>query len=244
MAKTIAISGKGGSGKTTLTALIIRCLIGHSKQAILAVDADANSCLGITLGVTPQSTVSDLRDDVLHNKDQKAGVNRLQAFEYGMHQLVTEAEGFDLLTMGRPEGPKCYCAVNNILRKLMDDFTKSYGYMIIDNEAGMEHLSRRTTNKVDLLIIVAEPTNIGMVTARRIIDLCDKLPITVNEIGIIWNKIDEPVIMDGVSILGCIPQDKTVVEAAMEGKTIFDLEENCPAMSRVRSILKQKMGIG
>ena len=238
MAFTIAISGKGGSGKTTIAAMLIRYLKAQSKKAILAVDADPNSCLGMAMGIEPAGTIADLREDVVKGS-AGGGVARGQAFEYGMHQQITEAEGFDLLTMGQPEGPRCYCAANNMLRKLLDELSESYGYVIIDNEAGMEHLSRRTTNNVDLLIIVAEPTNVGRVTAKRIIELSDKLPIAVKKTGLIWNRATEAPALDDMKVLGFIPDDETVLEAAIQGKTVFELEENCPALAALKRILEK-----
>ena len=244
MAFNIAISGKGGTGKTTIAALIVRCLIGKSPRAVLAVDADPNACLGLALGIEPQRTVADIRDEVLNQKTAPgSGINRLDQFEYGAHQVLTEAEGFDLLTMGRPEGPRCYCSVNNIIRKFMDELNDSYGYVVNDNEAGMEHLSRRTTNNVDVLAIVAEPTVVGIQTARRIIQLADTLPINVKEIGIIWNKTDTPPQLNGVNVLGCIPVDEAVFRASMKGSTVFDLEPDNPALLAVQNIVEQKVAV-
>ncbi|MHC4666037.1 MAG: nucleotide-binding protein, partial [Planctomycetota bacterium] len=148
MATTIAISGKGGSGKTTLAAMMIRALMDRASKGILAVDADPNSCLGLMMGVKLTGTVARLREDSRQKQPNSGGMDRVRTFEYGLQQAITEAKGFDLLTMGRPEGPDCYCAVNNLLRKFMDKLSDSYGFVVIDNEAGMEHLSRRTTNNV------------------------------------------------------------------------------------------------
>lgn len=241
MAKTIAISGKGGTGKTTLTSLLIRSLCAHARGAVLAVDADANACLGLTLGLTPAETVADLREEALEQKGAASGsMGRMEALEYGVHQLITEAEGFDLLTMGRPEGPKCYCAANHRLRKILDDLSRSYSFVVIDNEAGMEHLSRRTTNNVDLLLVVGEATAVGKVTVRRIVELVGTLPIEVNEVGVIWNRTDQPVSLDGLNVLGSVPNDQAIIDAAIEGKTVFDLAADSPALLAVEEILRRK----
>jgi CO dehydrogenase maturation factor len=263
MATTIAISGKGGSGKTTLAAMIVRLLllrlrsglgmvseaepIAHrSRGAVLAVDADPNSCLALMLGVQPAGAIADIREGARAKEPRDAGRDRLRSFEYEIHQAITEAEGFDLLVMGRPEGPGCYCAVNNMLRKFLDEIISRYQFVIIDNEAGMEHLSRRTTNNVDLLCIIAEPTPLGKLTAGRIFDLAKKLPISVKEIGVIWNNNRVDVVcrdIDKIEIpqLGCVPFDKAVFDASMKGKTVFDLKDSTPALLAVSEILERRL---
>jgi len=243
MAITIAISGKGGSGKTTLSAMIIRALTESSAGAVLAVDADPNSCLGLTMGIQATQTIADIREQVRTKTPGSEGMDRARLFEYGIQQIITEAKGFDLLAMGRPEGPGCYCAANNLLRTFTDKLNKAYNFVVLDNEAGMEHLSRRTTNDVDLLCIVAEPTVIGQVTAKRIFDLAGQLPITVKRRGIIWNKTDNAPVTNGIDILGSVPQDNAVLACSMPNKTIFDIETNSPAFSAVRTIVEQIVNI-
>jgi len=242
MAETIAISGKGGSGKTTLAAVIIRLLLG-TRRAILAVDADPNSCLGQTCGVQPVGTIAEIREMARRKQPSDAGMDRVRSFEYGIQQAITEANGFDLLTMGRPEGPSCYCAINNMLRNFLDKLSSAYEFVVIDNEAGMEHLSRRTTNNVDLLCIVAEPTDLGVITAQRIFELAKQLPISVKEIGVIWNRAEGSRKLDGIDVFGYVPYDKAVLDASMQGQTIFDIEENSPAFSAVRKILEKKLNL-
>jgi CO dehydrogenase maturation factor len=261
----IAISGKGGSGKTTLAAMIIRLLLHRQNKAVLAVDADPNSCLGLTMGVQPLGTIAEIREQARSKSPTSPGMSRVQSFEYGIQQAITEADGFDLLTMGRPEGPDCYCAANNLLRQFLDKLSSAYDFVVIDNEAGMEHLSRRTTNNVDFLCIVAEPTPLGAVTAKRIFDLTEQLPISVKQIGVIWNEnrvplrvtrdarderratSDELVTAEravaGIETFGCIPFDESVFNASMQGKTIFDLEENSPAFSAVQKILEHILAL-
>ncbi len=241
MATTIAISGKGGSGKTTIAALIIRHLLtGSGRGALLAVDADPNSCLGLTLGVRPNVTIAELREDARAGPQNAAGTDRLRTLEYGIQQAIFESAGFDLLTMGRPEGPSCYCAVNNMLRKFIDQLSSQYKFVVIDNEAGMEHLSRRTTNNVDLLCIVAEPSPLGVLTARRIFEIAKRLPIAVKQIGVIWNKTESSRLLDGIDVLGCIPYDKTVFDSSLQGKTIFDISQDSPALLEICKIMADK----
>ena len=245
MTTTIAISGKGGSGKTTIAAMIIRRLIEQGDGAVLAVDADPNSCLGLTLGVEPVGIVADIREGARSKEPSNVGMDRVRTVEYGIQQAITESEGFDLLTMGRPEGPSCYCAVNNMLRRFLDNLSSKYRYVVIDNEAGMEHLSRRTTNNVDLLCIVAEPNPIGSVTAKRISDLARELPIGVKRIGVIWNKVpdqSDPDAQDNsvneVETFGYIPSDMDVFNNAVQGKTVFDIAKDNPAYSAMDNILE------
>ena len=239
MAITIAVSGKGGSGKTTFSAMMMRSLLEQAPgKAVLGVDADSNSCLGITLGAPELGTVADVRDQARALKPTNAGMDRVRTVEYGIQQSVTECEGFDLLTMGRPEGPACYCAVNNMLRTFLDELGSQYQFVVIDNEAGMEHLSRRTTNNVDMLCIVAEPTAVGEVTARRIYQLVKKLPIVVKKIGLVWNRADDGKKPDGIDILGYIPYDEAVSDASMQGKTVFDLNANSPALLAAGKIVE------
>lgn len=245
MTTTIAISGKGGSGKTTLAAMIIRRLVEQGDGAVLAVDADPNSCLGLTLGVEPVGIVADIRESVRSKEPSNAGMDRVRTVEYGIQQAITESEGFDLLTMGRPEGPSCYCAVNNMLRKFLDNLSSEYRYVVLDNEAGMEHLSRRTTNNVDLLCIVAEPNPIGTTTVKRISDLAGKLPIGVKRIGVIWNKVldqSDPdaqgYMVETVETFGHVPSDTEVFNNAVRGKTVFELAKDNPAYSAMDNILE------
>ncbi len=244
MPTTIAVSGKGGSGKTTLAAMIIRLLLHRQNKAVLAVDADPNSCLGLTLGTPPHGTIAEIREQSSSKSPTASGMTRVQSFEYGIQQAISEAKGFDLLAMGRPEGPGCYCAANNLLRQFLNKLSSSYDFVVIDNEAGMEHLSRRTTNNVDFLCIVAEPTPLGNVTTKRIFDLAGKLPISIKKIGVIWNRAETAKNLDGIETLGCVPFDKTVSDASMQSKTVFDLKEDGPAFSAVKKILEQKLNKG
>jgi CO dehydrogenase maturation factor len=241
MKLTIAVSGKGGVGKTTIAAILMRELIARSTGAVLGVDADPNACLAFTLGVETTGSISDLREQTRNKQPSNAGIDRLSSFEYGLEQIITEAKGFDLITMGQPEGRSCYCAVNNLLRKYLDQLADRYEFIVLDNEAGMEHLSRRTTNKVDLLYIIAENSPIGQMTARRIYELTKMLLIEVGQTGIIWNKSAAPGQVDGIQNFGCIPCDPAISDAAMQGKTVFDIKAESPAIQAVREILENNL---
>lgn len=242
MTKTIAISGKGGSGKTTLAAMMIRALTAQSSMSVLAVDADPNSCLALTMGVEVTSTIAKIREQARKGAPND-GMDRVRSLEYSLQQAITEAVGFDLLTMGQPEGPDCYCAANNLLRQFTDKLNSQYGFVVIDNEAGMEHLSRRTTNNIDLLCIVAEDSPIGRITAERISDLAKSLPIEVKQTGIIWNKSDSTKDLNGIQTFGCVPYDRAVEDISMQGKAINELETDSPAFLAVQQIIKQRLKI-
>ncbi|HMK55784.1 MAG TPA: carbon monoxide dehydrogenase [Dissulfurispiraceae bacterium] len=249
MAYAIAFAGKGGTGKTSLAGLTIKYLSSKRKGPILGVDADSNSCLNEALGVGVHTTVGKLREESLETvrsgADRPGGMSMEQMFDYEVHQSVIEARGFDLIVMGRPEGPGCYCAANNIIRKYTDRLSETYPYVVIDNEAGMEHLSRRTTHKVDLLIIVSDPTMKGILTAKRINDLVDELKLDVGERAVIINRVidgAEPSLREtagkvGVSLTGIVPQDELIAQFDLQGRPVFDLPEEAPSVRALFGIL-------
>jgi len=247
MSLSIAIAGKGGSGKTTISAMLVRHLVEQTGRGVLAVDADPNACLGLALGVQPETTVAEVRDATLAGKLPGAEANRERAFEYAIHHAMAESNGFDLLVMGQPEGPKCYCAVNNLLRRYLDQAGEEYRYVVVDNEAGMEHLSRRTTNAVNHLWIIAEPTPVGVVTAQRILGLSERLPITVQQRGVVWNKVTEGVPLppgaEALPTLGRVPLDPLVLEASQCGATVFELDAARPAFAAVGALLAGQLGL-
>ena len=155
MANSLAVAGKGGTGKTTVSAMLISTLVSMGKGPVLAIDADPDSNLGNLLGVVPTQSIGDLREEILRDiKNLPAGMTKAAYVETGLHQIIEEAEGFDLITMGRGEGSGCYCSLNNIIRKFSGDLTPSYPWVVIDNEAGLEHISRRTTSNIDTLFVI------------------------------------------------------------------------------------------
>ena len=247
MAYTIALSGKGGTGKTTLAALTVRYLSSKLGKAVLAVDADPNATLGLTLGVAPETTIADIREDAVRKRlELTEGMSKDRQIEYLIEQSIVEEKGFDLLSMGRPEGPDCYCYVNNLLRKYLDGCSDHYPFVVVDNEAGMEHLSRRTTNNVDLLLIVAEPTAVSLRSARRVWDLARDLPILVKKRAVVINKAPDPEIHPAVRALvdeldldvaEIVPTDAAVYEAAMAGRTVLELPEDNPTFVTLGKLL-------
>jgi len=176
----IAVAGKGGSGKTTLTSLIIRYLKNNSMVPILAVDADANANLGESLGLTVPKTVGQMLDEFQGDKiNIPPGMTKELYLDFKLNEILVESQGLDLLTMGRGEGPECYCYPNVILKKFADTLADNYAYTVMDNEAGMEHLSRRTTQDVDALLLVSNHSVKGVRTIGRIIELVSSLKLRV-----------------------------------------------------------------
>lgn len=249
MSYLIALAGKGGTGKTSIAGLTIRYLKEKRRGPVLAVDADSNACLNEALGVEVHTTVGALRESSLETirsgTDRPGGMSMEELFEYQIHQALIESEGFDLLVMGRPEGPGCYCAANNIIRKYTDILSEKYPYVVIDNEAGMEHLSRRTTHRVNLLIMVSDPTVKGVKTAKRIDELIDELRLDIDRRVLIINRVmgeEGERLRDlaeqlGLHVAGLISQDGIIFEYDMIGKPIFELPKESPALQSIYSIL-------
>ncbi len=246
MKLSLAIAGKGGTGKTTLAALLVRALREAGTGAILAVDADPNSNLAEALGVEPGKPLADIREEGSSPEGSPpSGVGRARAIEDEIQRAITEAQGFDLITMGRGEGPRCYCYVNNLLRKSLDALARNYDAVILDNEAGMEHLSRRTTNNMDYLVTVTNPTLPSLRAAGRILTLSRQLPIRIDQRAILLTRAGAQEIPEAVrrglaeldaERLPDVPQDDTVERAGAAGTSVFDLPDDTPALVAVRSV--------
>lgn len=251
MAFVIAVAGKGGAGKTSIAALTIKYLMEKEKKPVLAIDADSNSCLNEALGVEVHATIGHLREESLQTiragAERPGGMSMEQLFDYQVQQSIIESKGFDLMVMGRPEGPGCYCAANNIIRKYTDKLSETYTYVVIDNEAGMEHLSRRTTHKVDLLLIISDPTVRGIKTAKRIADLVKELNLDVDKHALIINRVSGEEGLElkklaeglGLEVAGIVPQDQKVFEYDLQGKAILELPDDSPAVKAIYDILNK-----
>ncbi len=185
MAYIIAVAGKGGVGKTTVSALLIRHLLKIDKP-ILAIDADPNANLNVALGLEHSDTISDIREEA--KKSSSASFSKTDLFNMRLQEIIVEGEGIDLLVMGRPEGPGCYCAINNILREYLSKLGKNYKFVVIDNEAGMEHLSRRTADSVDKLLLVSDTTIVGIKSAISALETAKKAGLKVKDASLVINK--------------------------------------------------------
>jgi CO dehydrogenase maturation factor len=245
---TVAIAGKGGIGKTTLSALLVRALKERRAGAVLAVDADPNSNLAEALGVEPGRPLAEIREaSSIPEGSPPGGIGRVRAVEDEIQRAIAEADGFDLITMGRPEGPRCYCAVNNLLRKSLDTLSRNYAAVVLDNEAGMEHLSRRTTHNVDFLIAVLNPTLPSLRAARRIVDLARELPVKIGRLMVLVNRvgpdgapaeIERGLASLGVQRLPDVPQDDEIERAGAAGRDVFGLPAESPAIVAVRNVVE------
>lgn len=244
MAHIIALAGKGGTGKTTTAGLLVRLLVEQKAGPVLAVDADPNSNLGETLGVPDGPTVGGILDQVAAHADEiPGGMSKDRYIEYQVQTAVKEAEGFDCLTMGKPEGPGCYCYVNNVLRDVVERLIGDYRWVIIDNEAGLEHLSRRTTRRCDTLLVIASDTPVALRAAQRISVLADELKIKTGRKVLLVNAAAgdiRPERLAGLRDLyaGRIPYDEAVERSGAAGGSIWDLPSSSPAYLAVRRFVE------
>jgi CO dehydrogenase maturation factor len=218
MSYTIAITGKGGVGKTTITGLLIGRLIANGRLPVLAVDADANSCLHAVLGVKVENTVGRIREDarIEASSGKVTGIAKQQMLEMKIAECLVEAKNFDLIAMGRPEGPGCYCFANNVLRDVIKKLSSSYPYVIIDNEAGLENLSRRIVQKVDLLVMVADPSKNGIETVRRLHKLAFEMNIDFKRLCVFINR----------SRTGKLPEEAVFLKNETEAEFVIALPDN------------------
>jgi CO dehydrogenase maturation factor len=247
MSKIIAFAGKGGVGKTTVATLVVRYLTSTGKSPVLAVDADPNSNLGETMGVKVTTTVGDIRENFMKDpQGVPSGMDKTIYIESLMNQAIMETPNFDLLVMGRQEGHGCYCMVNNILNSFTDDLAASYKYMVVDNEAGMEHLSRRTSGKVDMLYLVTDYSLRGLRAVGRIHGLLEGLKLSVKKMGIVVTrgpeKLSDVFLAEakeiGIPILGIIPDDPALLEFDMEKRSLLELQDSSPSVVAVNRLME------
>lgn len=231
--KSIAVAGKGGTGKSTIAALIISRLLKKEYCPILAVDADPDSSLGTLLGIEDIHSIGDLRDEVLKEiKDFPAGMSKASYVEAGLHEVITEAKGFDLVTMGKGEGPGCYCYLNSLIKKFSDDLTPSYRWMVMDNEAGLEHISRRTSGNIDTLIVVVTDNPLSIQSAGKIRDVAGAIGSRIKNLYAVTNmlegkkldKVKSRLEEMSIPVLCSLPYDEKLDEAVFDGESLIGLE--------------------
>jgi CO dehydrogenase maturation factor len=259
MTTTIALAGKGGVGKTTVSGMVIKWLAQNQTGSILAIDADPSSNLNMVLGLDLDWTVGDIREDMLVQVKSSlanggaamgvmpGGMNKRDYLDYHVQSALAEGSRFDLIAMGRGEGQGCYCAVNHNLREVIDGMSRHYAFVVIDNEAGMEHLSRRTTRDVQHLLIVSDPTQRGLVAAQRIADMRKDLDIRIENAHLILNRTptEMPVDLDifiekmDVPLLGTIPANEELTRYEFSGKPLVDLPDASPVYQAVSEMMEK-----
>jgi CO dehydrogenase maturation factor len=251
---TIALAGKGGTGKTTVAALLVRHFACKRLGTVLAIDADPSSNLNLVLGLPLTITVGDIREAMLagvQNGSVGTGITRHDFLKAEIRLAVEEGDTVDLLAMGRPEGQGCYCPVNHMLRQIIDGLGQSYDFVVIDNEAGMEHLSRRTTRDVDFLLIVTDPTVRGVKAAEGVVKLASDLQINVGRAMLVVNRVDgelPPALrqtLDGLNaeLAGVIPADPRVGEFDAVGRPLVELGADSPAAQAIEALAEKLLRV-
>jgi CO dehydrogenase maturation factor len=253
MAETIAVTGKGGVGKTAVAALVVRLLVEANQGAVLAVDADPNLNLDAALGLSADDTVGELREEGLdRTASLPGGMAKAEFLRMRIQQALVEAKGFDLLAMGRPEGPGCYCFANSILRACVDQIGKQYRYLVIDCEAGLEHLSRRTAGDVDVLVLLSDLSMRGLDTVARVVELAENLETKIGRKAFAFTRVMDG-IPDELSKAAAdkglpeplaIPEDPELRKLDMQGKPLVGVSEESKALQAVRRILREVAVLG
>ena len=246
MGKTIAVTGKGGVGKTTVSALLVRLLVEAGHGPVLAVDADPNLNLNTALGVELEGTVGDVREQGLDRAASlPGGMAKSDFLRLRVQEALVESTGFDLLAMGRPEGPGCYCFANSILRACVDQIGRQYAYVVIDCEAGLEHLSRRTAGDMDCLLILSDPSLRSLDTAKRVLELTCELPIKVGRVAFAFTRMKDGVPPDllaaaeerGLPAPLWVPEDAELTDLDVRGKPLVTVSDNSAALQAVRGLI-------
>jgi CO dehydrogenase maturation factor len=248
MPYTIALAGKGGSGKTTMAGLLIKYLVKENKTPILAVDADCNANFNEVLGLEVKDTLGNAREEMKKGV-VPGGMTKDIFMEMKIEEAVVEAPGFDLIVMGQPEGAGCYCAANTLLAGFMDRLADNYPFIVMDNEAGMEHISRLTTKNVDILLVVSDSSRRGLQAAIRIDDLARRLNIGVGKSYAVINQIKEAPSDQALEMLkagelelaGTVPEDRTIYEFDFNGRPTIEMPEDCPSVRAAFKIFDKIM---
>lgn len=245
MARHIAVAGKGGTGKTTFAALLIRYLLERGKKSILAVDADPNANLNEALGIPVRNFVADILEEAKDSKRIPPGMTKDMFIEYRLAQAIVETERLDLLVMGRPQGPGCYCYPNDILRKHLETLSRNYQYVVIDSEAGLEHISRRIIQGVEFLFVLSDATIRGIRSAGRVRQLVEELQLSIPHMLLVVTRVQgslnglvPEIERTGLPLAGTIPFDPLVIEYDALGRPLFDLPSNSLALQETQRILE------
>ncbi len=259
MTVTIALAGKGGVGKTTIAGMVIKYLVQNKPGPVLAIDADPSSNLNMVLGLDLDWTVGDIREDMLTQVKSSlvaggaamgalpGGVTKHDYLDHQIRASLAEGEAFDLIAMGRSEGAGCYCAVNHNLREVIDSISKNYRYIVIDNEAGMEHLSRRTTRDVQHLLVVSDPTQRGIVAAERIAGFRNELDIRIEHTYLVLNRLVDgiPAALQAeidkldIPLLGTVAADDELSKFEFSGQPLVELGDSSQVYQAVAAMMEK-----
>ncbi len=250
MSYMIAVTGKGGVGKTTLSSLLVRQLVAAHISPVLAIDADPNSCLDASLGVKALHTVGSAREEVRAEVQSGlgSGISKQELLQIKISESIVESAGFDLISMGRPEGAGCYCYANNVLKQVIAQIAGQYPVVVLDNEAGLENLSRRIVAKVDLLVLVSDGSNAGMETLRRLYLLANEMKIQYGRLVLVVNRLRNGGIPDKMQeireftkaddVIG-LPDDAEIASYAEQNKSFLELPESNPVLQRVDAFIRE-----
>jgi len=248
MGNIIAVTGKGGVGKTTISALLVKNLVEMGKGPVLAIDADPNSCLDAALGVEVTGTVGRAREEVRESvsSGSMANVSKHEMLQMKIEQGLVEAEGFDLIAMGRPEGAGCYCYANNVLKEIISQISAQYPYVVLDNEAGLENLSRRIIQKVDLMVLVSDASNAGLQTLTRLYELSNEMGMKYEKLALVVNRIRNGKLPDRIEeikektkadiVIG-LPGDDEVAEFAEESRSLLGISKENEVYKKVSELI-------
>ena len=252
MGKVIAITGKGGTGKTAVTAMLIRHLNNSEKKfRILAIDADPDANLADALGAKVEKTVGDMREFMQDSRfTSSPDTDKHALFEAQIFEILLEEDGYDLLVMGKPEGSGCYCYVNNLLRAIMDKTAKDYDLIVIDSPAGLEHFSRKIFPDLDDLIVVTDESRRGLTTGERIRDIAREMGLKYKDLYVVVNKITtgrrDKVIENatslGLTVIGTIPYDESLAKFDLVGDPLTGLPDDSPAVKEMANVVG-KLGL-
>ena len=255
MPHVIAVAGKGGVGKTTICGLLIQYLCESGKKPVLAVDADSNSNLNEVLGVEAKQTLGEIREKMKKAASLQSEVPSTMSkdvyAEKEVFAALTEEDDYDLLVMGRSQGQGCYCFVNGLLQREIMSIQDNYPYIVVDNESGMEHISRGLLPHIDTMILVSDCSRRGIQAAARIAELVEELEVNPERIGLVVNRAPNGVLNEGtkeeiatrkLDLLGVVPQDEVVYEYDCDGKAIVKLPEDSPVRAALKGII-EKLGI-
>ena len=251
---TIAVAGKGGVGKTTTCGMLIDLLCKKNKGPVLVVDADANSNLNEVLGVEVETSLGAIREEMAQAEMKgtiPAGMTKADYAEFKFNSAIIEEDDFDMLVMGRTQGKGCYCYVNGVLKTQVDKYAKNYSYIVLDNEAGLEHVARGTLPRVDTMLLISDCSRRGVQAAARVAEMIEEMELKPGKMGIIINRAPGGVLDEGVkaevekhglTLLGVLPQDESGYRCDCDGEPSAKLPETNPVKVALKGIV-QELGI-